>query len=59
MEKLKAVMNQLIVSWKRYAIDVFVARRTLEMDIASAVVSFKDGSKQVLDGMKKLKIAPR
>lgn len=59
MEKLKTVMYQLIVQWKRCAKDISVRPRTLEMAVASAVNSFKDGSKQVLDEMKKLKAVPR
>ena len=46
------------VIWKRCPKDVFVGRKVLEMGVASAVISFNDGTKRLIDVMKELKVEP-
>ena len=46
------------VIWKRCPKDVFVGRKVLEMGVASAVISFNDRTKQLIDVMKELKVEP-
>ena len=46
------------VIWKRCPKDVFVGWKVLEMGVASAVISFNDGSKRLIDVMKELKVEP-
>ena len=42
------------VIWKRCPKDVFVGRSTLEMGVASAVISFNDGQSGILKVMENL-----
>ena len=46
------------VIWKKCPNDVFVGRATLEIDVASAVLNFNDGSSGVLNVLNSLKIEP-
>ena len=41
---------------KRYPKDIFVGRKVLELGVASAVISFNDGTKLLIDVLKELKI---
>ena len=46
------------VIWKRCPKDVFVGRSTLEMGVASAVISFNDGQSGILKVMENLSMNP-
>ena len=46
------------VIWKRCPKDVFVGRSTLEMGVASAVISFNDGQSGILKVMGNLSMNP-
>ena len=46
------------VIWKRFSKDVFVGRSTLEMGVASAVISFNDGLSGILKVMENLSMNP-
>ena len=46
------------VIWKRCSKDVFVGGKVLEMGVASAVISFNDGTKRLIDIMKELMVEP-
>ena len=46
------------VIWKRCPKDVFVGRSTLEMGVASAVISFNDVQKGVLKAIENLSMNP-
>ena len=46
------------VIWKGCPKDVFVGWKVLEMGVASAVISFNDGTKRLIDVMKELKVEP-
>ena len=46
------------VIWKRCPKDVFVSKNTIEIGVASAVINFNDGSTEILNVMRNLKIEP-